>query len=74
MLFRSWVDDVLQLKTLITGNAHALTPRNILHSLARLGWTTVTVVARIHWQALKLWRKGAHFYKKPIPPRMEISS
>jgi DUF1365 family protein len=69
-----WLNDKLQLKTLITGEAHALNSTNIGRSLLRLGWTTVGVVARIHWQAFKLWRKGATFYKKPTPPRMEISS
>ena len=69
-----WLKDKLQLKTLITGDAQALNTKNISRSLLKLGWTTTVVVARIHWQALKLWRKGATFYKKPSPPRMEISS
>ncbi|MCB1658485.1 MAG: DUF1365 domain-containing protein [Pseudomonadales bacterium] len=69
-----WLDGSLQLKTLITGDAIELSARHIIGSLIKLGWTTVNVVIGIHWQALKLWRKGAHFYKKPTPPRMEISS
>jgi DUF1365 family protein len=32
------------------------------------------VVLRIHWQALRLWVKGATFHTKPEPPRKEISS
>lgn len=35
---------------------------------------TIKVVAAIHWQALKIWIRGAHFYKKPTPPQKEISS
>lgn len=69
-----WLEEQLLLKTLITGNGVALTPANILSTLARLGWTTGLVVLRIHWQALKLWRKGAIFHRKPAPPSMEISS
>jgi uncharacterized protein len=35
---------------------------------------TLRVVASIHWQALKLWRKGATFYRKPAPPATLVSS
>ncbi|HEY7907033.1 MAG TPA: DUF1365 domain-containing protein [Wenzhouxiangella sp.] len=35
---------------------------------------TLKVVAAIHWQALKIWIRGARFYKKPTPPQKEISS
>lgn len=37
------------------------------------GWMTPLVVVRIHWQALKLWMKRVSFYKKPEPPRKEIT-
>jgi DUF1365 family protein len=26
------------------------------------------VIARIHWQAFKLWRKRVPFHSKPLPP------
>lgn len=68
------VNQQLQLKTVVTGRAHTLNTRNILHSLTQLGWSTVNVMVGIHWQALKLWRKGAIFHSKPQAPRMEISS
>jgi DUF1365 family protein len=29
---------------------------------------TVGVIARIHWQALKLWIKRVPFVHKPAPP------
>lgn len=69
-----FVNQQLQLKTVVTGRAQALTATNILRSLTKLGWTTVNVVLGIHWQAFKLWRKGAIFHSKPQSPRMEISS
>ncbi|MEL7395709.1 MAG: DUF1365 family protein, partial [Pseudomonadota bacterium] len=31
------------------------------------------VLALIHWQALKLWFKGARFKSRPEPPVHEVS-
>ncbi|PTQ87905.1 DUF1365 domain-containing protein [Agitococcus lubricus] len=69
-----WQHQELKLKTVVTGKAMPLSASNLLKSLLHLGWSTVLVVLRIHWQALKLWRKGAHFYRKPTKPSLEISS
>ncbi|MHC4408075.1 MAG: DUF1365 domain-containing protein [Planctomycetota bacterium] len=46
----------------------SLTTRSLLGALARYPHATVRTIARIHWQALKLWRKGAPVYRKPDPP------
>ena len=64
----------LVLKTAVSGAAHPLSSPELLKALAKYGWATVMVVLRIHWQALKLWRKGAVFHRKPTPPSLEISS
>lgn len=69
-----WVDEQLQLKTVVTGTAMPLTATHIVKTIAQLGWTTALVVIRIHWQAFKLWRKGATFYRKPTAPHLETSS
>ncbi|MEM6578009.1 MAG: DUF1365 family protein, partial [Pseudomonadota bacterium] len=34
---------------------------------------TRRVMALIHWQALKLWWKGAFFRTRPEPPAREVS-
>lgn len=68
-----WLDEQLQLKTLVTGQAMPLSTSNLMKTLGQFGWATALVVVRIHWQALKLWRKGATFYRKPTPPHMETS-
>jgi len=34
---------------------------------------TFGVMARIHWQALRLWLKRVPFFSKPLPPSQEIS-
>ena len=37
------------------------------------GWMTALIVARIHYQALRLWAKGASFHRKPSPPAAPVS-
>jgi DUF1365 family protein len=68
-----WREGKLALKTYVAGKPEVLTDRHILQCLLSFGWATVMVVARIHWQALKLWRKGAKFHSKPTPPALEIT-
>lgn len=69
-----WRNGELTLKTAVTGIPRELDTPNLLKALASLGWSTLLVVVRIHWQALHLWRKGAVFHRKPAPPTLEISS
>lgn len=66
-------DEQLVLKTAITGHAESLSDRNLVKLFIGLGWFTVMVVVRIHWQALKLWLKGIPFHRKPPAPLKEIS-
>jgi hypothetical protein len=37
-------------------------------ALWRLPAMTAVIVARIHWQALKLWAKNLAIVRKPAPP------
>jgi DUF1365 family protein len=63
--------------TLATWLAGALSPldRESRFSLAlQYGWHSALVVARIHWQAILLWRKRAVFHRKPQKPVSEVSS
>lgn len=69
-----WQSGEPVLMTALTGEARPLTAGELLGTVGRLGWATVMVVVRIHWQALKLWLKGAKFHKKPVPPHQEVSS
>ena len=52
----------------VGGRAHALAPARLLSALFRFPLMTLGVMARIHWHALHLWRKGAVFHRKPNPP------
>jgi DUF1365 family protein len=38
-------------------------------ALWRFPLMTLMVMARIHWQALQLWRKRVRFFTKPTPPQ-----
>ncbi len=46
-------------------------------ALARMVWQyplmTVKVIVGIHWEALKLWRKGVRFHRRPTPPAEPVS-
>jgi DUF1365 family protein len=61
------------LLTSITGSARALNDGAIAHALLRFPLMTFMVIARIHWQALKLWLKHVPFYRKPSLPLKELS-
>ncbi len=51
-----------------------LTNGGILRSALRRPFGARRVLALIHWQALKLWWKGAGYRARPEPPTIEVSS
>ena len=54
--------------TTLYGSAEPLNSRRAIVALLRFPLMTVGVVARIHWQAFKLWKKRVPFFGKPAPP------
>lgn len=46
----------------------ALTDRWLLGVLFQLPFSTLQVVAAIHWQALQIWLRGATYRSRPAPP------
>ena len=60
--------DGLMLATSVGGRREPLCDRTVLRRFLLNPLMTVGVIARIHWQALKLWRKRAKFHAKPAPP------
>jgi uncharacterized protein len=56
------------LTTCISGERVALAPDTARTVLLRYGWMTALVIARIHWQALRLWVKRVPWFAKPQPP------
>ena len=59
--------------TTIAGKPQALNARSTLHAFLAYPLFTLGVMARIHWQALRLWRKRVPWFRKPAPPVFESS-
>lgn len=57
----------------LTGPRTALTNIGILRAMLRRPFGSRRVLGLIHWQALKLWWKGAAFRARPKPPHKEVS-
>ncbi|WP_293451915.1 DUF1365 domain-containing protein [Planktotalea sp.] len=57
----------------LVGPRAALTNASILRFCLRRPFGSRRVLSLIHWQALKLWWKGATFRTPPKPPKCEVS-
>ncbi len=56
------------LSATFNGRKQRLDSKNTIKNLLRMPLMTAKVVAGIHWEALKLWLKGAKFHSRPAPP------
>ncbi len=65
--------DGLLLATSIAGAARAPTALAMLGAFFAYPLMTFAVVARIHWQALRLWAKRVPHFRKPPPPLQETT-
>lgn len=57
--------DTCALMTSISGEEYPVNRSTKLKAILSFPLLTFSIIAKIHWQALKLWIKGATFYKKP---------
>ena len=57
----------------LVGPRKPLTTVGLLRACLRRPFGSRRVLTLIHWQALKLWWKGAKFRSRPEPPAQEIS-
>ena len=57
----------------LDGERRPLDDRTLAHALLRYPLMTLKVIAAIHFQALRLWLKGARFHRRPAPPTCEVS-
>jgi DUF1365 family protein len=58
----------LLLRTSVSGRLEPLTAARQRAVFAAMPLMTLGVIARIHWQALRLWLKRVPFFRKPAPP------
>ncbi len=56
------------LETSVSGELETITPQSIRKALWRYPMMTFGIIARIHWQAFKLWRKRVIYVTKPTAP------
>jgi hypothetical protein len=57
----------------LTGARRPISNGSILRVVLRRPFGSRRVLTLIHWQAVKLWWKGATFRSQPAPPRDEVS-
>ena len=62
-----------QLVAVQTGQRAEISDRALAKLFFSYPLMTVKIMAGIHWEALKLWRKGAAYIKRPTPPRETVS-
>lgn len=63
-----WDAGALQLATRIGGRLEPLDAAGVRRWLLGFPLLTLGIVWRIHWQALRLWLRGATFFRKPPAP------
>lgn len=63
----------LLLKADFNGCECALTDQSLARMLVRYPLMTVKIIAGIHWEALKLWRKGIKLVNRPPAPANPIT-
>jgi DUF1365 family protein len=61
------------LRTSISGALLPLTDRTLVRALVRYPLFAFAVIARIHWQAVRLWLKRVPFFSKPEPPVLNVT-
>jgi len=66
-------EDQHTLMTSVSGSEFELNYSTKMRAIISFPLLTLSVIMKIHWQAVKLWIKGAKFYKKPKPPEVPIS-
>ena len=57
----------------LTGDCRPISNASIIRAAFRRPFGSRRVLALIHWQAVKLWWKGATFRSQPAPPTEEVS-
>ncbi|WP_193369017.1 DUF1365 domain-containing protein [Pelagibius marinus] len=56
-----------------SGRRRDLSDRNLLRAFFAYPLMTVKIIAAIHWEALRLWRKGARVEPRPQAPQQQVT-
>src|SRR5207245_2942504 len=56
----------------MSGARREVTTPNLVRAFTRVPLLTFKVIAAIHWEALKLWCKGAKFHSQPTQTPAEV--
>ena len=73
VLIRQSVPEGTMLLASLTGRRRRLTDANLFRAFFAYPMMTLKVIGAIHWQALRLWRKGALFHRRPPAPPRDVS-
>jgi uncharacterized protein len=61
------------INTSVSGNLQPLCAQAVRKAMLSYGVMTLGVIARIHWQAVKLFFKRVPFFSKPTPPAVLVT-
>jgi uncharacterized protein len=61
------------INTSVSGDLQPLSAQAIRKAILSYGVMTLGVIARIHWQAIKLFFKRVPFFSKPTPPAVLVT-
>jgi DUF1365 family protein len=73
LTIRSADADGPMLVAAFTARRQELTDMALLRAFVRTPLLTLKVIGGIHWEALRLWRKGLRLYAKPPAPEQPVS-
>ena len=68
-----WVPEGGQLLARQTGRRHELNDRVLLRAFFAYPLMSLKVIGAIHWEALRLWIKGARLVERPAAPEREVT-
>jgi uncharacterized protein len=61
------------INTSVSGDLQPLSAQAVRKAMLSYGAMTLGVIARIHWQAMKLFFKRVPFFSKPTPPAVLVT-
>ena len=72
-VIRQWVPGGEQLIATQTGARVPLRDATLLWAFLAYPLMTLKVIGAIHWEALRLWLKGARLVTRPAPPSEDVT-